>query len=215
MKVKLGATYFVFLMSLGYSQMSYSVSYHSGYFMQHSEYDNPITENEEFQFSNGLQGSITYPIARNKYIQLNFGLISSKLPLMDTFIISEVHNTSYQKEIGSLEEIAFPLDVRIFISEKGLTGYGCGITFSGINHSFKRKTPIGSRFEDTFNSTGLGLNGIVRFSYEISESTFLISDITVRYLKAIRFSGEGRDFSNYNHNTFQVTLAVGLGRIRK
>jgi len=211
MNKRVGILILFSIISFGYPQTDYYFNYNLGYFIQHSENSMPITYQDDFQRSTGFSGGIDYPITNGKYLQINFGYSSAKLPYIQD-VLNSNGELLYTKKYGELTEEAYPLDIRLFISKTKMTGFGYGLTIIGTNHSLVLDRISGSKFRDIFNSTGLGINGIWRLSYGRYHPTYLISDIILRYVKAIRFNGGHRDFSNYNYNYLQISVSLGIGR---
>ena len=192
-----------------FSQPHYFVGGNWGYFIQHSENKNPITRNIELKNSYGLNLGVEYPLNKNRYFQIEFGRFTSEIG--ENIIGASEDGQPLHIGTWSLREVTFPLEVRLFWSNKKMTGYGYGLTLTNTNHYYIRESSYYT-FEDIFHSTGVGINWTARFSKKIGEDLYLLSNITMRYINAVKFYGRGRDFSNFKHNYLQICLSLGLGK---
>ncbi len=196
-------------MSNIHGRVNFNLSMNKGYFLSHSENLKPVTGDDEFEFYDGFSLAIEYPLFGDKYIQLSAGQFTTKIDYYQKNLIN-----SEDINVGYVSEETYPIDIRYFTSVDKMTGYGIGLTITGTNHIFKYDTYNNRTFKDIFNSTGLGLNGNARIGFSISQNIYLFTEIMMRYVKAVRFEGKGRDFSNYEHNYFQTSIAIGLGSKR-
>lgn len=192
-----------------YAQMNFNLSLNKGYFINHSENLQPVTGNDEFVFYDGLNLGLEYPLNDSKYIQVTGGKFITKIDFYQ-LKMSELSDGDKIK-VGYLSEETYPVDIRYFTSVNKITGYGIGLTITGTNHIFSYDTFNDRIFKDIFNSTGIGVNGNVRLGRPVSQNYFIFTELLLRYMQAVAFEGKGRDFSNYDHNYFQVSLAIGFG----
>ncbi len=203
--------YFVILIvNNGFAEkMNCNLSLNKGYFINHSENLQPVTGDDEFIFYDGLTLGLEYPLNDSKYIQVVGGKFITKIDFYQ-LLMTEFSDGDKIK-VGYVSEETYPIDIRYFTSVNKMTGYGIGLTITGTNHIFSYDRHGGSTFKDIFNSTGIGINGNARLGKQLRRNYYLFTELLLRYVHAIAFEGEGRDFSNYNHNYFQVSLSLGLG----
>ncbi|MBL6964003.1 MAG: hypothetical protein ISR55_09270 [Bacteroidetes bacterium] len=169
-----------------------------GQFVKHSENDNPITAYQNFEKNVQWSAGAEIPLKQSQFIQVNFGTMATSIP--------------FKKDGGTVSEKTFPLDIRLFKSVSKMTGYGLGPTVTITNHSLQLFEDTDFGIEDIFNSVGIGINGLARVSFGPFYNTYILMDIGARYIKAIKFIGENRDFSNYSHEYGQVSISFGLGK---
>ncbi|MBT4177926.1 MAG: hypothetical protein HOC46_07065 [Candidatus Marinimicrobia bacterium] len=177
---------------------SISISGGQGQFVNHSENNNPVTAYQNFESVSEWSAGIEYPFNQAKFIQLNIGGIASSIP--------------FSEDGGIVCEKTYPLDIRLFNSKSKMTGYGLGPTFTITNHSLLIFENTDFEISDIFNSVGVGINGLARVSFGPFYKIYLLMDIKARYVKAINFNGENRDFSNYFHDYGHVSISLGLGK---
>jgi len=177
---------------------SISISGGQGQFVNHSENNNPVTAYQNFESVSEWSAGIEYPFNQAKFIQLNIGGIASSIP--------------FSEDGGIVCEKTYPLDIRLFNSKSKMTGYGLGPTFTITNHSLRLFEDTFYGIEDIFNSIGIGINGLARVSFGPFYNTYILMDIGARYIKAIKFIGENRNFSDYSHEYGQISVSLGLGK---
>lgn len=177
---------------------SLSISVGQGQFVNHSENDNPVTAYQNFERVSEWSTGIEYPFNQAKFIQFNIGGMASSIP--------------FSEYGGVVSEKTYPLDIRFFNSKHKMTGYGLGPTFTITNHSLLIFENTDFEINDIFNSVGVGINGLARASFGPFYKIYLLMDIKARYVKAINFNGENRDFSNYSHEYGHVSISLGLGK---
>ncbi len=190
-------------------KINFNLSLNKGYFINHSENLQPVTGDDDFEFYNGFTFGLDFSLYYSKYIQVSGGQFISKIDFYQ-LIMSELSDGDKIK-VGYSSEETYPVDIRYFTSIDKMTGYGIGLTITGTNHIFSYDTYNDRTFKDIFNSTGIGVNGNVRLGRPVSQNYYIFTELLLRYVQAIAFEGEGRDFSNYDHNYFQVSLSLGLG----
>lgn len=187
--------------SLAFSQKAIYLVYSPGYFLDHSENAQPITYQDDFKSAQALKGGLILPIKGNLAFELTAGyqLAQIRYDSFHTF-----HNYT-------LSEESFPIELDLLISSTKMTGYGVGFSFVGTNHKLELDRPLDGTYRDVFNSRSIGLNGFIRYSWNIRSATYLLTDLCGRYIQGIKFNGAGRDFSNYNYNYFELMLSFGVG----
>lgn len=195
-----------------HAQMNFNISYNKGYFINHSENLKPVTGDDDFEYFDGFSLGLEYPLFGNKYIQVSSKKLLTKINLYQ--LIAYASDLVENKKVGYIAEETYPIDIRYFTSINKMTGYGFGLTITGTNHILNYDLGDSRSFKDIFNSTGLGLNGNARIGISLSKNYYLFTELVMRYVKAVRFEGKGRDFSNYEHNYFQTSIAIGLGSKR-
>jgi len=183
------------------------------YFVSHSENNEPTLMADPYKY--GWSGSFEYRhrLDHQKMLQLVLGF--TEVSSTHEYLAYDADGNSLNfVKAGSFRERSFPLILRYFTSARGLTGYGIGPLLSVTEHQFNYIPPYPySQFSfiETFYSTGLGINALIRFATPMGKSLFSHIDLEVQGVQAIHFQNAGQDMSNYTHNTFQIKLSLGLG----
>ncbi|MCF7802367.1 MAG: hypothetical protein K9N34_10165 [Candidatus Marinimicrobia bacterium] len=191
-------------LSFSYGQKSVYLSYTPGYYLHHSENDQPITAANNYTDSGGLKAGFILPLKGFYHLELSTGYQVASI------------NDPVPGYPCKLSEVSVPVELKLLITSVNMTGYGLGAVFVGTNHIFETQKPLGGTYRDVFNSRGLGVNGFIRYSWQIGSQTFLLTDFTGQYIRGITYQGSDLNFSNYDYNYFELKCAFGIGyRLQK
>jgi len=188
------------------AQPAYYATYSPGYFLNHSENDQPVTGRDKLQIAQGGVLGVIYPLKGYRHLEASIGYERTNL--------NHPHSLPQgYPEPYNLWETSFPVTLRLFISSSELTGYGLGLIWAGTNHGMEIENPMvqGDNVRDVFNSQSLGCDGYVRFSWNIQRHVHLMTDLTLRYLQGFQYRGVDRDFSDYQYHYTQLLFSMGLG----
>ncbi len=198
--------------SISYSQNFIYTSGNLGYYNYHE--DNEVLQTKirpigwNYGFSMGYEHSITS--------NLNLGCSLSYFDSKNHINSITLFNGNEQIKIEEYHyQESFPIDLYIVYSLEKIFTYGFGISYI---YSIRKMGYNSKIAESSFNSknifsSGLGIYGLIRMMYSITDSKkyFISPSIKLQFLKSMWYSENLTSLSDDKFSYLQICFSFGFG----
>jgi len=201
-----------------YAQNKVFVSLNPGVYLFNSENSLKTMENGALRWAPGFSVAYERDSLLGMTVLLEYAYTHSSAINATPFVYS-LSPTSVLSFGADLKFISHHLDIAMCFNPWRSVRLAFGPTISFDHRTIELTEPrayeIASRyFEDRLVSIALGVNASASFELPIQEGPkylFLMSNLKLRFLRAVWFDRRGRDLDDYYQESLFAGLSLGLG----